>query len=61
VRGTLEQKRHAATGLIEAFRNDWGRLVTARTPQERAEIHTHMRDCLEELTGLVRELEADNA
>jgi hypothetical protein len=61
VRGNLEQKRHAATTLIETFRNDWARLATARTRDERADIHDHMRYCLEELMGLVRDLEADNA
>jgi len=60
VPGSLEQKRHRATGLIESLRNDWGRIVVARS-LERLDIQEHMRWCLEELTGLVRELEADDA
>jgi hypothetical protein len=28
--------------------------------KERAEVHAHMRWCLEELTSLVRELEGDD-
>jgi hypothetical protein len=61
VPGNLDQKRQHATGLIESLRNDWGRVAAARSPEERSDIHTHMRWCLEELTGLVRELEADDA
>jgi hypothetical protein len=57
----LGRRRHEATTLIESFRNDWSRITTARSRKERAEIHAHMRDCLEELTALVRELEAENS
>jgi hypothetical protein len=56
----LGRRRHDATTLIESFRNDWSRIAAARSSEERADIHAHMRHCLEELTALVRELEADN-
>ena len=55
----LDQKKQDALRQIEALRNDWREVVLARSPQERAKIVTHMRWCLEELTGLVRDLEAD--
>jgi len=54
----LGQPRQDAMGLIASFRNDWDRIATAKRPEERAEIHEHMRWCLEELMGLVRGLEA---
>jgi hypothetical protein len=55
----LDQKKQDALRQIEAFRNDWREIVLARSVQERAKIVSHMRWCLEELTGLVRDLEAD--
>ena len=56
----LGRRRHNAITLIESLRNDWSRIATARSSKERADIHAHMRHCLEELTALVRGLEADN-
>jgi hypothetical protein len=54
----LDQRKQDAL-RHESLRNDWGQVVLAGTAQERAEIVSHMRWCLEELTGLVRDLEAD--
>jgi len=51
--------REVDLGLIASLRNDWDRVGTAKQPEERAEIHAHMRWCLEELMALVRGLEAD--
>jgi len=55
----LDQKKQDALRQIESLRNDWGQVVLAGSAQERAEIVSHMRWCLEELTGLVRDLEAN--
>lgn len=57
----LDQKKQDALRLIETLRNDWGRVAVAESAKERAEIHSHMRCCLEELTSLVRDLEADTS
>jgi hypothetical protein len=59
--GKLGQSRQDAMGLIASLRNDWDRVATAKRPDEQAEIHAHMRWCLEELIGLVRGLEADDS
>jgi hypothetical protein len=56
----LGQTRQDAIGLIASLRNDWDRVATAKQSEERAEIHAHMRWCLEELMALVRGLEADD-
>jgi hypothetical protein len=55
----LDQKKQDALKHIEALRNDWREVVLTGSPQERAKIVSHMRWCLEELTGLVRDVEAD--
>ena len=55
----LDQKKQDALRQIEALLNDWRELALARSPQERTKFVTHMRWCLEELTGLVRDVEAD--
>jgi hypothetical protein len=57
----IDQKKQHALRHIESLRNDWGRVASARPGKERADIHAHMRWCLEELTSLVRELEGDDA
>lgn len=57
----FDQKRHDALRHIESLRSNWSRVGSARPGKEHADIHSHMRWCLEELTSLVRELEADNA
>ena len=59
--GKPGQTRQGALTLIASLRNDWDRVATAKGRKEHAEIHAHMRWCLEELMGLVRELEADDA
>lgn len=56
----LDQKKQEALRHIGSLRNDWERAALAESPTERTQIHSHMRWCLEELTSLVRELEADN-
>ena len=55
--GKPGRTRQDALTLIASLRNDWGRVATAKGRKEHAEIH---RWCLEELMGLVRELEADD-
>ena len=57
--GKLQNSRQAGLGLIASLRNDWDRIATAKRPEEHAEIHEHMRWCLEELMALVRGLEGD--
>jgi len=54
----LDQIKRDAMALIASLRNDWDRMATAQ-PEERADILVHMRYALEEMTGLVREVEAD--
>jgi hypothetical protein len=56
--GKLGSSRQDALGLIASLRNDWDRIATAKQPEEHAEIHEHMRWCLEELMALVRGLES---
>jgi hypothetical protein len=58
--GKIDKARQNALPLISSLRNDWDRIVAAE-PEEHADVHAHMRWCLEELIGLVRELEADDA
>ena len=57
----LNKVRLNAVDLTDALRGDWVRIGRPLTPEERAGIHAHMRWCLGELTGLVRELEAEDA
>jgi hypothetical protein len=57
----LNKVRLNAVDLTDALRRDWVRIGRPLTPEERAGIHAHMRWCLGELTGLVRELEAEDA
>jgi len=59
--GKLGPSRQDAMGLMASLRNDWDRVAMAKRPEERAEIHAHMRWCLEELMGLVRGLEAGDS
>jgi hypothetical protein len=57
----LNKVRLNAVDLTDALRRDWVRIGRPLTPEERAGIHAHMRWCLGELTGLVRDLEAEDA
>ena len=52
--------RQDALAHITSLRNDWDRVARA-TPPERPDICAHMRHCIEELMGLVRDLEANDA
>lgn len=58
--GNLNKNRQDALALLASLRNDWDRVVNARAA-DRSDIHAHMRYCLEELIGLVREIEAEDA
>ena len=53
----INNVRLDAVGLTDSLRRDWIRIGWA-LPEERADIHKHMRWCLEEITRLSSELEA---
>ena len=56
----INQVRLVAVDLVDSLRRDWVRIGWA-LPEERADIHKHMRWCLEEMARLSTELEADRA
>lgn len=56
----LNKVQLKAVDLIDSLRRDWVRIGRA-LPEERADIHTHTRWCLEEIARLSSELEADRA
>ena len=56
----INQVRLIAVDLADSLRQDWVRIGWA-LPEERADIHKHMRWCLQEITRLSSELEADRA
>ena len=49
--------RLGAVDLTDSLRRDWIKIGWA-LPEERANIHKHMRWCLQEITRLSSELEA---
>jgi hypothetical protein len=55
----LNKMRLSAVNLVDSLRQDWVKIGWA-LPEERADIHTHMRQCLEEIARLSFELEADH-
>ena len=55
----FDKVRLAAVDLIDSLRRDWVRIGWAPSPEERVDIHQHMRWCLEEIARLSSELEAD--
>jgi len=57
----LNKTRLAAVGLTDSLRHDWIKIGWPLSPEERADIHKHMRWCLEEIARLSSELEADRA
>ena len=57
----LNKMRLNGVDLSDSLRRDWVRVGWALSPEERADIHKHMRWCLDETTRLLSELEADRA